>query len=126
MTESGNSDLFSQQQRNRSRSRWLIVGFILFFAWLGFGGDAIAYLYTKGAAPEAYHHRLPFIGFALTLIAAGIAWYAWATGPKKVLWSTGAREVVSPETPAEQQLVNVVDEMAIASGLPRPRVWIRG
>ena len=41
-----------------------------------------------------------------------------------MLWSTGAREVVEPATPEERQLVNVVEEMAIASGLPRPRVWI--
>lgn len=84
----------------------------------------IAYLSTRAAGTEAYHHRFPIIGIVLTLIAAGLAWYAWATGPTKVLWSTGAREVVTPETPSEQQVVNVVDEMAIASGLPRPRVWI--
>jgi heat shock protein HtpX len=118
------ADLFSQQERNRSRSRWLIVGFVLFFAWLGFGGDAVAFLSTRDAAPDAYHHRFPFLGLALAGIAAGIAWYSWRTGPEKVLWSTGAREIVAPATGAEQQLINVVEEMAIASGLPRPRVWI--
>ena len=41
-----------------------------------------------------------------------------------MLWSTGAREVVEPATDEERQLVNVVEEMAIASGQPKPRVWI--
>ena len=57
-------------------------------------------------------------------MAGGICWYSWRYGPRQVLWSTGARELVEPATPEERQLVNVVEEMAIASGLPRPRVWI--
>lgn len=118
------SDLFSQQERNRARSRWVVVGFILFFAWLGFGGDYIAWLATRDADPGAYHHVVPFLGLLLTAIASAIAAYAWSTGAQKVLWSTGARELTEPATDGERQLVNVVDEMSIASGLPRPRLWI--
>jgi heat shock protein HtpX len=117
-------DLWTQQQSNRRRSRWLVIGFVLFFAWLGFGGDWILHLYTRGAEPGGYQHVVPWFGVALTGIAAAIAWYAWATGPQKVLWATGAREVTNPETAAERQLVNIVDEMAIASSMPRPRVFV--
>jgi heat shock protein HtpX len=46
------------------------------------------------------------------------------SGSNAVLWSTGAHEVTTPTTPAEQQLVDVVDEMAIAAGVPKPRVFI--
>ena len=59
-------NLFAQQEANRRRSRWLVIGFILFFAWLGFGGDFIWYLSTAKAAPEAYHHVFPWIGILLT------------------------------------------------------------
>jgi heat shock protein HtpX len=117
-------DLFSQQRANRRRSRWLIVSFVLFFAWLGFGGDFIAYQATAGNAEGAYHHGVPWFGLVMTLLGAGLAAYAYRTGPEKVLWSTDAREIVEPATPEEQQLVNVVEEMAVASGLPRPRIWI--
>ena len=41
-----------------------------------------------------------------------------------MLWSTGAWELIEPATPEQKQLVNVVEEMAIASGVPRPRIWI--
>ena len=41
-----------------------------------------------------------------------------------MLWATGAWELIEPATPEQKQLVNVVEEMAIASGLPKPRVWI--
>ncbi len=117
-------NLFDQQEANRRRSRWLVIGFVLFFAWLGFGGDLIAYLATRDDAAQAYHHVVPWFGFVMTAIAGGIASYAWRTGPEKVLWATGAREVIDATTPEEQQLVNVVEEMAIASALPRPRIWV--
>ena len=122
MSESAN--LFAQQEANRRRSKWLVIGFVLFFAWLGFGGDLIYYLATESAPPGAYHHVFPAFGLILSVIAAGIAAYAWSTGPQKVLWATGAREITTPATPAEQQLVNVVEEMAIASGIRKPRVWM--
>lgn len=101
-----------------------MAGFILFFAWLGLGGDYIAFLATRDAAPGSYHHVFPLAGLVLTALAAAIAAYAWMTGAQKVLWSTGARELLEPQSADERQLVNVVDEMAIASGLPRPRIWI--
>jgi heat shock protein HtpX len=118
------TDLFTQQAQNRRRSRWLIVGFILFFAWLGFGGDLIAYLATSDAEQGEYRHPYPFIGIILTILGGGMALYAWKRGPERVLWSTKAREITTPASLAESQLVNVVEEMSIASGVPRPRIWV--
>ena len=117
-------DLFSQQQSNRLRSRLLIAGFIAFFAWLGFGGDWLLWQFTINAPRETYHHTFPFVGVALTLIATIGAIMAWRRGPERVLWSTNAYEVVEPATEQERRLVNVVEEMAIAGGIPRPRIWI--
>ncbi|OLB11220.1 MAG: hypothetical protein AUH07_09880 [Gemmatimonadetes bacterium 13_2_20CM_70_9] len=116
--------MFQQQEANRRRTALLVIGFVVFFAWLGFGGDYIYHLYTLAEPPTAYHHTFPWFGIALSLVAAVMAWYAYATGPEKVLWSTGAREVVDATDPKERQLVNVVEEMAIAAGVPRPRIWI--
>jgi heat shock protein HtpX len=121
---SEDANLFAQQEANRRRSTWLVVGFIIFFAWVGFGGDLAFGLLTAAAEPGTYRHVVPFIGIFTTLAAAGICWYAWRYGPQRVLWATGAWEIIEPATPEQKQLVNVVEEMAIASGLPRPRVWI--
>jgi heat shock protein HtpX len=121
---SDDANLFAQQEANRRRSNWLVVGFIIFFAWVGFGGDLAFALLTADASPEAYHHVIPFMGLFATAAAAGICWYAWRHGPERVLWATGAWEIVEPATPEQKQLVNVVEEMAIASGLPKPRVWV--
>ncbi|HSR15383.1 MAG TPA: M48 family metallopeptidase [Gemmatimonadales bacterium] len=117
-------DLFTQQQANRRRSVWLTAGFVLFFAWIGFGGDLSWYLATRDLPPDLYHHVVPFTGLLTTAIAGGIAWFSWARGPDSVLAATGAAELLEPGTPEERRLVNVVEEMAIASGLPRPRIWI--
>jgi heat shock protein HtpX len=121
---SADANLFAQQEANRRRSTWLVIGFIVFFAWVGFGGDVAFALLTADAPAGSYHHVVPVIGLFTTLVAGGICWYSWRYGPRQVLWSTGARELVEPTTPEERQLVNVVEEMAIASGLPRPRVWV--
>lgn len=118
------SDLFAQQASNRRRSTILIVGFIAFFAWLGFGGDWLLWQFTLQAPPEAYRHAFPWAGIGLTSIAAIGAIIAWRKGPERVLWSTNAFEVVDPVNEQERRLVNVVDEMAIAAGVPRPRCWI--
>jgi len=117
-------NLFAQQESNRRRSTWLIIGFVLFFAWVGFGGDLAFWLLTADAPPGSYRHVVPFTGILATLAAAGICWYSWRHGARRVLWATGAWEIIEPATPAQKQLVNVVEEMAIASGLPRPKVWI--
>ncbi|MEP7176317.1 MAG: M48 family metalloprotease, partial [Gemmatimonadales bacterium] len=100
------------------------IGFIVFFAWVGFGGDLALSLLTADAPAGSYHHVVPLIGVVTSLAAAGICWYSWRFGARQVLWSTGARELIEPATPEERQLVNVVEEMAIASGVPTPRVYL--
>lgn len=117
-------NLFAQQEANRRRSFWLVAGFVLFFAWIGFGGDLAFYLATRDLPPTSYHHVIPFIGLAVTLAAGGVTWYAWTYGAKRVLWSTGAFELIEPATPQQRIFVNVVEEMAIAAGIPRPTLWI--
>jgi heat shock protein HtpX len=121
---SEDANLFAQQQSNRRRSTLLIIGFTLFFAWVGFGGDVALYLMTANAPPGAYRHVFPFVGVLSVASAAALCWYSWRFGAKRVLWAAGAWELIEPATPEQKQLVNVVEEMAIAAGLPRPKVWV--
>ncbi len=117
-------NLFEQQAHNKRRSTWLTAGFILFTAWVGFGGDLGFYLLTRDAGPDGYRHVVPVIGLVASLLAGGIALFSWKRGAQQVLSASKAREVVEPATLQEQQLVNIVEEMAIASGAPKPRIWI--
>ena len=117
-------NLFAQQQANRRRSVWLVVGFLAFFAWLGFGGDWILHELTREAAQGAYRHTFPWIGIVMTVVGLGLTWHAWSAGPSEILWAVGARELLKAENEPEQLLLNVSEEMAVASGLPRPRLWV--
>ena len=117
------ANLFEQQESNRRRSFWLVTGFVLFFAWVGFGGDLAWYLMTADAGRRGPRHTVPGIGIVATLHRRRDCWYSWRKGPKQVLWATGAWELLEPANEG-RQLVNVVEEMAIASGLPRPRIWV--
>jgi heat shock protein HtpX len=118
------ANLFAQQQANRRRSAALVALFIAFFAWIGFGGDLVLLLETTPAAPGGYRHTVPWFGVVLTSLGVGLTMAAWRRGPREVLWATGAWELLNPSTEEERRLVNVVEEMAIASGIPRPRIWI--
>src|SRR5512141_1813006 len=125
-------NLFAQQEANRKASRRLVAGFILFLSWLGFGGDIIWYLWSKNAAAASASeglsyssvHVIPGVGIVLMLIAGAVAWWGYRFGATALIKATGGREITSPEDDAEQRLMNVVDEMTVASGTPRPRLWI--
>ena len=56
---------------NRRRSTWLVIGFIVFFAWVGFGGDLDFGLLTADAPAGRYHHVIPVIGIVTTLDRRG-------------------------------------------------------
>ena len=58
---------------------------------------------------------------ALFTIGAGWSWIAFRRGDRIVLRLTGAHQV----TPADEPLLhNVVDEMAIAAGITRPKLFV--
>lgn len=125
MTAAGN--LFAQQEANRKASRRLVAGFIMFLAWLGFGGDFIWYLAGRNAAEPGTLtgvHVFPGLGLFLLMIAGAMAWWGYNFGATSLIKATGAHEIITPETDQERQLVNVVEEMAIAAGATKPRVWL--
>ncbi len=110
-------NIYEQQSRNKRDTALLMIVFILFIGLLGLGFDAF-YLGTVSA--EMF---LP-VG---TMIAVGIgavtAGWSLKNGAKAVLGSANA--VPADESiPAEKQLVNIVEEISIASGLPKPKVYV--
>ena len=116
-------NIYDQQRANR-RKTWLIMAaFIALLVILGAGFDTFYVGALGGVVPVG------------TLLAVGLgsigAVASYYTGDRAVLLSSGARPVEELEAdPAESetlklhQLENIVDEMAIASGIPRPRVYV--
>ena len=119
-------NLFEQQASNRRKSWWLVGAFFVFFAWLGLGGDLVFYLASRGAplGEMRYVHRIPWLGMVMSAIALWLIRDILRNGAKKVLWSTGAVRLDQPVTDAERQFQNVVEEMAVASGVPVPKTYV--
>jgi heat shock protein HtpX len=98
--------------RNRRRS-WLLMGIVIVL--LGVLGGAIGYATGFGWGGVAF----------AVVIATAMSIGSFFAGDALVMATSGAREIDRAK-PAEQyqQLLNVVEEMRLAGGLPPPRVWI--
>jgi heat shock protein HtpX len=118
------TNLFEQQAANKRKSKWIVASFVLFFAWLGFGADAIVYIAAKKGAKVPWEPGFPLLGLVLTVIAIGVVLYVRRQGAQRVLWATGATELVEARTEDEQKFRNVAEEMAIAAGVAMPKLWV--
>jgi heat shock protein HtpX len=114
-------DLFQQQASNRRRT-WLVMAvFVAFLFFLGYGFD-VAYLRTRWPVT------------ALVALAGGAigAYAGYRSGDKAVLASASAAPVAElmdqPISASDRleytQFANVVEEMAIAAGLPMPKLFV--
>jgi heat shock protein HtpX len=101
-----------QQRRNRRRTLLLFGAFAVLFAALGLSVDAALI-----GAP------LPIATLGALSVAGGIGLLGWRNGADWVLQSLLA-EPLRPHEPEHQQLEHITTEMAIAAGLPRPRVYV--
>jgi heat shock protein HtpX len=116
-------NLYEQQSSNR-RKTWLIMfAFVVFLLFLGFGFDAFYVGVAGGSVP---------IGTVAALGVGSVSAFAsYYHGDRAVLAATSARPIEEAAAGAGdadklklRQLENIVDEMAIAAGLPRPRVYV--
>ncbi len=116
-------NLYEQQSANR-RKTWLVIlvftGVLLF---LGFGFDVFYLGTVGGVAPVG-----SLLALGVGSVSALVSYFA---GDRAVLASTGARPFAEVAAEASEedrlkfrQLDNIVDEMAIAAGLPRPPVYV--
>src|SRR6185437_76632 len=104
---------FAAQQSDNRRNSLLLIGLVtLVLAALGF---AIGYG-TTGAVEGAFGVTTGAIVLAMVLSVG-----SYFAGDQLVLATSGARELSQQSAP---QLMNVVQEMSLAAGVPMPRVYI--
>ncbi len=106
------TDFHQLIDRNKRNSWVLIVVFVLFVA-------VVAGVIGSAVSGDLAHAA--FIGTAAMFISLGISLISFYAGAHIVLAASGAREVRHDDDP---QLFNVVEEIAIAGGLPMPRVYL--
>jgi heat shock protein HtpX len=110
------TNLLEQQKRNLRRTAAILTGFIAFLAFLGIGADF--FLYGSGAGPG-----FPVATIGALLFGAGSSLWALHAGDRAVLESASAVPIDRSD-PRLRVLDNVVEEMAIAGGLPKPAVYL--
>jgi heat shock protein HtpX len=103
---------YREIERNRRRSWLLVVAVAIVLAALG---GAIGYATGFGWG-----------GVALALVVAAVMSVGSIfAGDALVMATSGAREIDRVQPPDRyRQLMNVVEEMRLAGGLPPPRVWV--
>lgn len=101
--------VYDEIAKNRRKSFFLLILFSIFTvfvcyligsAWFGSGTGGLIF------------------GFAVSLIMSLVSFY---TGDKVILSSVGAKEASRQEYPL---LHNIIEELTIASGLPKPKVYV--
>lgn len=110
-------NIYEQEARNKRATLIVMAGFTLFLGLIGLGFDMF---YLGTVSDEMFVPVGTIIAVAFGSISA-----VWSLqgGDKAVLNSTNAYPA-DPNNPHHTQLINVVEEMSIASGLPMPHVYI--
>ena len=112
------ADFFARQTTNRRRTRALFLAFVALALGLGLALDAVwAGFLTPGGEP------LPVITLIAGAAATTMSATAYFSGARLVLASLHARPL-NPDNEAERRLFNIVTEMALASGLPQPELFV--
>jgi len=94
---------------NKRKTVLLFVVAIAFTALIGY---TIGFLFFQGGV----------VGVVLaTILAVALSLGSYFAGDRIVLASTGAREVTAEQEP---RLHNIVEGIAIAAGVPKPRVYV--
>lgn len=112
-------DLIAANKRN---SVLLVAVFVLFVAALAL---VLALAAISLYDPQATQHIRWQEGILAGLVAAGIAFFfsflGYFSGANMILGMSGAKPLAKRDDP---QLYNVVEEMAIAAGIPMPQVYL--
>ena len=135
-------DFFARQAATRRQSRWMVFLFILAVVAIVVAIDfvvvttvAVLAVQDDGgllASPDLSLSRYPMVVLFTTVVVLGtigisslVRTVSLAAGGGKVAEQLGGARVGADTTdPLKQRLRNVVEEMAIASGVPVPQVYV--
>lgn len=135
------TDFFERQAAARRSTAWLLgvfglavvalVGVMFFVSWAAVSAQKSSKhgSFSSAADPQSLQLPLGVAAGTLALVGGGSLYKVAslrAGGGHGVAEGLGGRRLLhdTARTPAEKRLLNVVDEMAIASGTPSPPVFL--
>ena len=119
-------DFWEAQRRARTRTMWCALVFVLLTLVVA----CLAEVAMRYFAQPNYNPPLPYVGMAFLAITFCVALFQYAmfssSGGAYVAESIGAQLLNkdNASTSKEQQLLNIVEEMAVAASLPTPAVYL--
>lgn len=112
-------DLIAANKRN---SVLLVVAFCLFVTVVAMVlGLAILFYLSPDAAAALNWKEALIVGGVAAALSLFLSWIAYVAGDDMIAAVAGARPIEHKDDP---ELFNVVEEMAIAAGIPMPRVYL--
>ena len=113
------STFYELQANNRRNSVLLVLLFLALVGALGLGLDVFFLGFGRGEGGTP----VPIATFFGLLFGGLYAMQGWFFGASQVLAASQAR-AVDLSIPEEKQFQNVVEEMAIAAGVPPPKAYV--
>ncbi|HTR81243.1 MAG TPA: M48 family metalloprotease [Bacteroidota bacterium] len=110
-------NLYEQQSANKHKTVAVMALFALFVGFIGWGFDVYFFHFGDGGLP------IPIATIAAICFGGWSAMWGLESGASTILSSSDAIPVEDND-PKYQVLRDVTEEMAIASGLPKPRLYI--
>ena len=132
-------DFYSRQAAARGQTRWLVIGFVLSLLAVALALDLVLFTFLSSTQadrpavdPLQFAAHNPGVALFSTLIVMGVLGLAslyksmeLRGGGGVVARSLGGVLVAQDTTDIQRKrLLNVVSEMAIASGVPMPEVYV--
>ena len=131
-------DFYSRQAAARGQSRWLVLAFILALLAVALALDVVLFTFLAGRTSYAGFNALDYVAANpveaafCTLLVMGVLGIAslyksiqLRGGGGVVARSLGGVLITGDTTDLKRKrLLNIVEEMAIASGVPMPEVYV--
>lgn len=118
-------DFWAAQSRAKRLTTLYVVAFICMTLALAFASEFI----VRALAQESYDPSLPLVGIAFIFIITLVSGFNWSMyklqGGSYVAEQMGAVEVFpNTDNPVLKRYYNIVEEMAVATSLPIPKVYV--
>lgn len=117
-------NFWEAQRRARSKTTLYLTLFIILTLGVGIGVELVMYHLLEG-----YNSPIPFFGIGFVLITFAVAGYEYSVflvqGGKYVAKLMDGVEIREHTNhPEQRQILNIVNEMAIAASVPVPEVYL--
>ena len=117
-------NIYEQQRKNNSLTALLAAIFILYYLALGYGTDVILLKNDPFGLIHPATGSIPYATVIALLLSGTYTLYCFLRGDELVLCHIKKIDRIWWDDQSYHELINVINEMSIAAGVPMPSVYI--